>query len=150
MTIRWLVAALHLLALGIGMAAILDRGWSLRGPLDPRGVARVFRADSLWGLAALLWISTGLARAFTGLEKGSGYYLNNHVFWLKMALLLIILALEVAPMVTFIRWRMQARKGVTIDTSRAPRFATISFVQATLVVLMVFAASAMARGIGLQ
>jgi putative membrane protein len=37
----------------------------------------VFTADSFWGIAALLWIVTGLWRAFGGLEKGSDYYLHT-------------------------------------------------------------------------
>lgn len=147
MIIRWLLAALHLLALGIGLGAILSRAWALRGHLDAGGVRRVLNADSAWGVAALLWISTGLLRAFAGFEKGSAYYLGNHVFWAKMGLLALIIVLEIRPMTTLIRWRRAGRNGV-IDARRAEVLSRISFVQAALVVLMVFAAAAMARGIG--
>jgi putative membrane protein len=143
--IRWLLAAVHLLALGIGLGAILNRAWALRGNLDAGGVRRVLNADTVWGIAAFLWISTGLLRAFAGFEKGSGYYLNNHVFWAKMGLLALVLALEITPLITFIRWR---RPNAEIDPSRAHALSRISFVQAGLVVLMVFAATAMARGAG--
>ena len=34
MTLRWLVAAIHLLALAIGMGAVWGRGRALRGELD--------------------------------------------------------------------------------------------------------------------
>jgi putative membrane protein len=148
MTLRWLMAALHLIALGIGLGAVLDRAWSLRAPLDPAGLRRVFRADALWGTAAFLWISTGLTRAFSGLEKGSDYYLNNHVFWMKMGLFILVFALEIKPMTTLIRWRTHSRRGAAVDTSRAASLANISFIQAVLVVLMVLAATAMARGFG--
>lgn len=93
MVIRWLVAALHLLALGIGLGAVWARSRALRSVLDETGFRRVFFADTLWGVAALLWISTGLLRAFGGLEKGSAYYLHSTAFWVKMALLGAILAL---------------------------------------------------------
>jgi putative membrane protein len=65
-----------------------------------------------------------------------------------MTLLLGILLLELSPMVTLVRWRVQARGGETPDTSLARRFARISYVQAGLVLLMVLAAVAMARGLG--
>jgi putative membrane protein len=65
-----------------------------------------------------------------------------------MVLLLVILALEVWPMVTLIRWRIQIAHGQRPDTSAAPAIARISVVQAVLVVLLVLAATAMARGIG--
>jgi putative membrane protein len=109
----------------------------------------VFLADSLWGLAAVLWISTGLWRLLAGLEKGTGYYLQNHVFLSKMALLALILVLELRPMVTLIKWRSAVSRGQTPDIRAAPSLARISFVQAGLVVLMVLAATAMARGVGM-
>lgn len=149
MTGRWLAASLHLLALGIGLGAVWTRGQALRSPLSPEAFRRVFLADNFWGLAALLWISTGLWRLLGGLEKGTGYYLQNHVFYAKMGFLVLILLLEIGPMVTLIKWRRIVAQGEMPDMSRAPRLATISFVQAGLVVLMVFAATAMARGIGM-
>ncbi len=147
MYVRWLFAALHLLALGIGLGAIWTRGRALGGELDNDGLRRVFLADGFWGFAALLWISTGLVRAFAGLEKGTDYYLNNTMFIIKMALLGIILILEIWPMVTLIRWRVKLGRGEMLDTDAAPTMARISQAQVVLVVLMVFAATAMARGI---
>jgi putative membrane protein len=148
MLVRWLFAALHLLGLGIGLGAVWARARALRGPLDAVGLRRVFYADGWWGVAAAIWIGTGLVRVIGGLEKGMDYYLQNHVFWGKMALLLVILVLEVPPMVTLIRWRVLLARGEMPDTGRAGRFARISYVQAILVLLMVLAATAMARGIG--
>ncbi|MGH7469021.1 MAG: DUF2214 family protein [Longimicrobiales bacterium] len=148
MTVRWLIASLHLLALGLGLGAILDRAWSLRGNLDDAGLRRVFRADNLWALAALLWLSTGLLRAFAGLEKGSAYYLGSHVFWLKMALFLTVFGLELTPMIGLIGWRARRRRGQALDTSRAAAYARISLIQALLIVLILFVATALARGVG--
>jgi putative membrane protein len=149
MTSRWLAASLHLLALGIGLGAVWARGRALRSSLDTATLRQVFFADTLWGLAAVLWISTGLWRLLAGLEKGTGYYLQNHVFLTKMALLVLVLLLEIRPMVTLIRWRQSVARGQVPDTSRAAGLARISFVQAWLIVLMVLAATAMARGIGM-
>lgn len=150
MVTRWLLAAIHLLALGIGMGAVWARGQALRGELDLAGLRRVLVADSRWGIAALLWVSSGLVRAFGGFEKGSSYYLQNHVFWGKMALFGLIVLLELAPMMSFIRWRMQLAKGERPDTSLAPRYATISTIQTWLLVPMVLVATALARGYGAQ
>ena len=146
--LRWTIAAIHLLGLGLGLGAIWSRSRALKDPSDPRNIQRALFADTLWGVAALLWITTGLARAFAGLEKGSAYYLSNDAFWVKMALLGLVLLLEVWPMVTLIRWRIQLGRGETINTEPARHFAQISAVQTVLVVMMVFAATAMARGLG--
>jgi hypothetical protein len=67
---------------------------------------------------------------------------------LKMALLGLVLLLEVWPMVTLIRWRIQLARGEEIDTRPASRFALISAAQTMLVIAIAFAATAMARGIG--
>jgi putative membrane protein len=148
MYIRWLFAVLHLLALGIGLPAVWSRGRALRGNLDNDGLQRVFLADTFWSIAAGLWIITGLIRAFAGLEKGSDYYLDNSMFLIKMGLLGLILILEVWPMITLIRWRTKLRQGQLPDMNAAPAIARVSQLQVVLIVLMVFAATAMARGIG--
>jgi putative membrane protein len=126
----------------------LTRARALRALPEPSAFGRAFAADGVWGAAAALWIATGLARAFGGLEKGTQYYLENGAFHAKMGLLLLILLLEILPMVTLIRWRIARKKGLEVDTHAAGRAATISYVQAALVVAMVFAASATAHGIG--
>jgi putative membrane protein len=148
MTLRWVLAALHLLALGIGLGAVWARGRNLKSELQPNSLRKVFRADALWGAAAVLWISTGVWRFLGGTEKPTSYYLENHVFLTKMGLFLVILLLEIGPMVTLIRWRRIVAAGQSLDTGAARRMANISFIQAGLIVLIVFAATAMARGMG--
>jgi putative membrane protein len=147
MMLRWLFATLHLLALPLGLGAVWARHRALRATRDAEGLRRVFRADNLWGVAALLWIGTGLLRAFGGLEKGGSYYLHDHVFYAKMGLFALILLLEIWPMSTLIRWRIALGRGRSIDTTSALALARISQIQAGLVILIVFAATALARGL---
>lgn len=146
--LRWALATIHLTALGIGLGAVWARGRALAGTLDGAGLRRVFTADSWWALAAILWIGTGLLRAFAGFEKGTDYYVHNHLFWTKIGLLALVLALEFRPMIQLIRWRVDLARGATVDTSAAPALARVSAAQALLVLLMVLAAAAMARGFG--
>lgn len=148
MTIRLILAILHLLALGVGLGAVYARGRGLRKPLDTDGVRRVLAADTWWGLAGFLWISTGLARLFMGTEKATSYYLGNHLFHGKMGLLLVLLVLEVIAAIALIKWRKTVASGAAPDTSAARRLAVISDVQVLLVLLMAGLATAMARGLG--
>ena len=142
-----IVAALHYLALAIGLPAVFLRGRALKGTLDDAGLRRLFAADTVWGVAAAIWVATGLLRAFGGLEKGSTFYLQSRLFYLKMALFLAIVALEVWPMLTFAGWRQARRRGGRVDTSRARVFFQLSHIQLALTIVMVFVASAMARGL---
>jgi putative membrane protein len=145
-----IVSALHLLALAVGLPSVFLRGRALAGPLDGQGLRRLFATDTWWGVAALLWIATGLARAFGGLEKGTQFYLASPLFWVKMALLGVILLPEIWPMTTFIRWRIVLRKGGIPDTKRARQLWVVNHIEMVLAIVMVFVASFMARGFGLR
>ncbi len=141
-----IVSALHVLALALGLPAVFLRGRALRGPLDAEGLRRLFAADNVWGLAALLWIVTGLARAFAGLEKGSAFYLGSALFWVKLALFGIVFVLEVGPMLTLMRWRRLLALGQMPDTSPARTLHVLTHIELALVVAIVFVAAFMARG----
>jgi putative membrane protein len=140
------VSSLHVLALALGLPAVILRGRALRGPLDDAGLRRLFGADAVWGIAALLWLVTGLLRAFAGLEKGTAFYLGSPLFWTKMALFLSVVVLEIHPMVTLIRWRAALRDGRRPDTTAARKLYILNHVEMALVVVIVFVASFMARG----
>jgi putative membrane protein len=146
--LRWLLAALHLTALGIGLGAVWTRAAALRGPFDPAGLRRVFAADAWWAVAGFLWIGTGLWRLLAATEKPTGYYMHNHLFYLKMASLLLLLGLEVRAVVLLTRWRGAVRRGEPVAIGQAPGLARLSYIQAVLVLVMVLAATGMARGFG--
>ncbi|MEM5382501.1 DUF2214 family protein [Paraburkholderia phymatum] len=148
MLIRWLLAAVHLLGYGFALASIIGRTRALRRLSGPADLPRVFIADTGWGITAIVLIVTGLMRVFGGFEKGADYYLHEPLFHIKMAALVLILILEVMPMMALIRWRIAVKQGDTPDLAGAGRFARIGHWQAILLIVMVFAASGMARGIG--
>lgn len=148
MLAHWFLAAVHLLAFALGFWAVLTRGTALRRLAVGAGEVRsVFVADNLWGISAVILLVTGGMRAFGGYEKGTDYYLHQPLFHLKMTLFVLILLLEVAPMVTLIKWRIALGRGTTIETGRTKLFARISHIEALLVLLIVVAATGMARGV---
>ncbi|MGC5700482.1 DUF2214 family protein [Pseudomonas sp. NFXW11] len=148
MLMHWMLAAVHLLAFAGAFAAVLARGTALRRLADGTALPRAaLWADNLWGVSALVLLVSGWMRAFAGYEKGTDYYLQQPLFQLKMALFISILLLEVLPMLTLIKWRIAQVRGKALDTGRARLFAGISHLQGLLVLLMVVAASGMARGV---
>jgi putative membrane protein len=150
--LRLFLAWAHLIALGIGLGAVWARGAALRTmPPDDASLSRAFAADTWWGIAAGVWILTGLARLFGGTEKATSYYMHNHLFLTKMLLLVVILALETWPMIALIRMRMLRGRGALEAASQggtAKRIATISMIEAVIVAVMVALAVGMARGYG--
>ena len=149
MVLRWMLAAVHLVGFGIGLGAVWARGRSIAShSLDRAALDRTFAADSWWGVSALLLIGSGLWRLLGSTEKPTAYYLANHVFYTKLAFLVGILVLELWPMVTLIRWRVLVAKGIQPEAGPAAAIARISYLQALLLIGMVLAATAMARGLG--
>jgi putative membrane protein len=140
---------------------VLARGEALKQAArdlpGTEALRRAFRADNHWGIAAILWLVTGLWRYLGSTEKSTGYYNSNHVFLTKMGLFVAILVLEISPMMTLIRWRRTLGRPTTvqggasvalIDATAARKIATISYIQGAIVTVMVLAAVTMARGYG--
>src|SRR4051794_13300467 len=115
MIVSALLSAIHVLTLALGLGAVFARGRALVGTLDAAGWRRLLAADNVWGIAAALWIASGLARVFFG-GKEASFYWHNGFFWIKMALFAFVFVLEIAPMTTFIRVRAAQRRGATLPT----------------------------------
>ena len=148
---RLLLAWFHLIALAIGTGGVWSRARALRGSLrdpdDPRSLRRVYVADAWWGVAAALWLVTGSWRLLGSTEKTTSYYFNNHVFLLKMALFIGIVALEIWPMTTLMKWRSGKLSPNPRD---AGRIEVISYVECAMVLAIVLSAVTMARGYGVR
>lgn len=140
-----LLSAIHMLTLGLGMGSIFARGRALARPLDDAGWKRLLAADDAWGVAALLWIASGLGRVFYG-GKETAFYWRNGFFWLKLALFGLVLVLELRPMSTFIRARIARRRGLPAPPFPLATYQRINAAELTIIVLIVFTAAFMARG----
>ena len=147
MSLKFLFAALHLLALAIGIAAVYGRWRALRRVKSTVDLPDVFHADNWYGIAVLIWLATGLMRAFGGMEKGTDYYLGSHWFLGKMGLFVIVFLLEIYPMITLIRWRRSLKKGGLVELGLVPALARLTLIELPLLIVMVFMAAAMARGL---
>jgi putative membrane protein len=143
-----LLSAIHLLTLALGLGAVVARGRALAGRLDEPGWRRLLAADNLWGLAALLWITSGLARVFFG-GKTPEFYWRNGAFWLKLGLFALVFVLELRPMITFIRVRQARRKRSPLPPVPVATLRRINHAEIVLVVAIVFVAAFMARGVWL-
>jgi putative membrane protein len=140
-----LLSAVHLLTLALGLGAVFMRGRALARPLDDAGWQRLLAADNAWGIAAGLWIASGLGRVFFG-GKEPSFYWHNGFFWVKLALFGLVFALELTPMLTFIRVRSARRHGAQLPRFPVEAYRRINSVELVLVVLIVFVATFMARG----
>ena len=135
---------LHLLALAVGLGGLWSRARalhdSLRNAGDSRALQRAYVGAAWWSTAVVLWLITGIWRLVSGTENVVGYYSTELGFFLKMALFVAVVALEVWPATTVVRWRLGRAEPNVRD---AGRIEAISYVQCALVVGIVFAVAAM-------
>lgn len=143
-----ILAVIHLFSLALGVALLVLRGKSLEQVREPKDLGRVFMWDNLYGLLALFWIGSGLLRAFAGFEKGTDYYLSNHVFWTKLVFVLLLLGCEVPILAALIRLRVRKAKGQALDLAPLPRLVRLHWFELATVFPAILAASLMARGVG--
>src|SRR5947207_12890127 len=97
--LRLFLAAMHLIALGIGLGAVCARTNALSRPLDRASMVRAFRADTWRGIAAALWIATGLWRLLGGTEDSSSHHLHHQGRFTQMSFHVIIPLLGSAPLI---------------------------------------------------
>jgi putative membrane protein len=145
MILAALLSAIHMLTLALGAGALFVRGRALAGPLDDAGWKRLLAADAAWGVAALLWIASGLARVFWG-GKDPSFYWRNGFFWIKLTLFGIVFMLEQAPMITFMRVRSARSRGTAPPGFPVETYRRLNAAELALVVAIVFVAAFMARG----
>lgn len=133
------------------IAGIIAAEWALVRPeMSVAKIRQVAKIDALYGIAAGLVLLVGFARVFFGL-KGSEFYLQNPVFWAKIAAFAVVGIVSIAPTLLFISWRDKAKNNPSFVPS-ADEIAIVRRyvkIEAHVFVLIPILAAAMARGFGL-
>jgi putative membrane protein len=103
----------------------------------------------LGGFAGSLFV-IGLLRVFL-FEKGSEFYFSNAFFIAKLALFLVVGALSVIPTVEMLAWRKATSAGQapTVNAAKLRTLRMIVHAELLSVVLIIFCAAMMARGLEL-
>lgn len=142
------LAVVHHWALLLLIATLAAEFFLLRQPPSADWLRSLARVDQAYGGAALLLLAAGFARVFWG-AKGAGFYLDNPVFWAKIAFFVAVGLLSIAPTVRYPRWLRQLRAEGRLPTE-AQVEDTRRWVgwQLLLIVSLPVLAAMMARGIG--
>jgi len=110
-------AWLHLLTIGVAVGLLMSEYWLCRRMPDRLQVRLLGQVDLGYQLALIGCLATGLAR---GLYFGQtiDYYYSNRLFWLKIALVLLVAVIAIGPSLQYLRWNREARS--------APAFAPLT------------------------
>lgn len=115
----------------------------------PARLQRLKTVDGLYGMAAMLVLGTGAARVWMG-AKGSAFYLDNPVFYAKVALFLVVGMMSAYPTVQFFRWAaaIDGNRQFTPGPQAVARVRTLLKLQVTGIACLPLLAVLMARGVG--
>jgi putative membrane protein len=119
--------------------------------LQPPHIKTLALVDLLYVLAAVLALATGLLRLFIA-GRGAFFYLNNPVFYIKIALFLAVGLISVLPTLQFMRWNRALKAGEERILRDRDILATRRYIALELALLAFIPLMAvlMARGIGLE
>jgi putative membrane protein len=144
----WLLASGHHIALLLMVSVLGAEAVLLRQTASEASLKSLGRLDALYGLSSLALLLIGGTRLSLG-AKGIEFYSGNPVFWLKIALFVVIGLISIVPTLRFIRWRRAfAATGVLPDAYLWGQTRKLAMVQLHLLPFVAIAAAAMARGIG--
>lgn len=144
-----LMASLHHLAAFTLAACLVYEFVSFRKAMTADDVRRIQRADMWYGISSIVLLVAGLLRVFF-FEKGAVFYGANPMFWTKMALFTLVGLLSIYPTVRYIRWGKLSEGAVfEVPDEEHTRIRLMLNLEIVGLVLILFAAPAMARGIGL-
>lgn len=143
-----LMAFLHHLSAFTLTACLVYEFVAYRKDMSFAEARRIQQVDLLYGISAGALLDVGLLRVFY-FEKGSAFYSQNMMFWIKMILFGVVGVLSVYPTIRYIQWNPVLAEG------RAPEIAEQEFkitrnlllVEVAGLALILFAAPAMARAI---
>jgi putative membrane protein len=150
MLINSIMATLHHIAAFAVAATLVYEFLAFRKNLTVHEARRILQVDSIYGISAGLLIVVGLLRVFF-FEKGSAFYLNNTMYWIKMGLFILVGLLSIYPTVRFLKWRntLNEEKAPEISEDEFKKIRLLIHLELTGIVLILFVAPMMARGIGM-
>jgi putative membrane protein len=144
----FVLASGHHIALLLMVSVLAGEAVLLRQAASESVLKALSRLDLFYGITAAALLLVGGARLSMGI-KGITFYSGNPVFWVKMALFVLIGLISIIPTLRFIRWRRAFQAdGRLPDKALWEQTRKLAMLQLHMLALVAIAAAAMARGIG--
>ena len=149
MTLQAILAYVHYLSIITLIVTLVVQLVVFEKVLTRKEMKKLQRADSLYGLAALMVLTTGTLRIMWQ-GKGWDYYLDNTFFITKLSLFIVVGLLSIYPTVAFLKWRKlpDEQDSITYDDAMYKRILGFIRIEVMLVFLIPLFAALMARGLG--
>ena len=151
MIINSLMATLHHIFAFTLTACIMYEFVAYRKGLGVEEARRIQRADLTYGISAGLLLLVGFLRVYF-FEKGINYYSHNLMFQIKLDVFLVVGLLSIYPTIRFLKWNtaLKENKAPEIPEDEFKRIRLLLWLELAGLAIILFAAPAMARGIGMM
>ncbi|MEB3290278.1 MAG: DUF2214 family protein, partial [Leptolyngbya sp.] len=142
-----LTAYLHYLGFMVAFAALVVEHQLFSSDLPLKQAWRLVITDSLYGLAAVTVLTTGVLRVMY-FGQGPDYYLHNPVFHAKVGLFIAVGVLSLYPTISVLTWIPGLRKGEppTLTSAQGQRFLWVVRGELLGLALIPLLAAMLARG----
>jgi putative membrane protein len=143
-----LLAFLHFLTAFAVIFCIIYEKINFKQEITTSRANQLRKADSIYGLSALLVLIIGFIRVFY-FEKGSEFYFANAFFHLKLAFFVIIGLLSIYPTIVFYRWGKLSEENfpLKLPDNQYKQIRRILLLESILVIFLLLSASLMAKGV---
>lgn len=149
MLINSIMATLHHIAAFVVTATLVYEFVAFRKNLTVEEARRILHIDTAYGISAGVLVVVGLLRVYF-FEKGAEFYTNNTMYWIKMGLFILVGLLSIYPTIRFLKWRtaLKENKAPEIADDEFKKIRLLVHLELVGIVLILFVAPMMARGIG--
>jgi putative membrane protein len=146
-----IMAFLHHLAAFTLVGSLIYEHTTFRKELSLVDARRIQKMDLLYGISAGFILVVGLLRVFY-FEKGAPYYAQNWFFWTKMAGFALAALLSIYPTIRFVAWRklLATNEVPQISDQEFSRIKLILRLELLAILVILFSAAMMARGVGMM
>ena len=105
-----LIPYLHYIGIMALMGSLISEHLILKPSIKKDQIKSLATIDLIYGLSAILVLTTGLLRWFV-YGKGYDFYMSSPLFHIKLTLFIIIGILSIFPTIKFLKWRKQIKRG---------------------------------------
>ena len=146
-----IMAFLHHLAAFTLVSVLIYEHTAFRKEMTLAEARRLQRMDIAYGISAGVLLIIGLLRVFY-FGKGASFYAQNWFFWTKMAGFALVALLSIYPTVRFISWNkfFANNKIPELSDQDVSRIKMILRLELLGIVIIIFSAAMMARGLGMM
>ncbi len=146
----YFITYLHYLSFILVGAALFTELLLVKPQLSKANLARIVKADAVYGIFSIVLVTTGLIRVFY-FGKGSDYYFANWIFNLKFSLFILVGLLSILPTIQFLKLNKKYKQEPIETQIDLPNYSKIRIsviLEFFILLLIPFLAILMANGVG--